>query len=65
MVDIAETLFKFKLVQLEGKLAIYESLLNEVAQLEHINAVVSNVKSQLEDVFKEWNTCNLEGKHVQ
>ena len=55
MTDLAETLFKFKVVQLEGKLAIYESLITEIVKLESMETAVSDVKIKLERVTAAWN----------
>lgn len=62
MLSTAEILFKFKLTQLEGRLALYESLVTEISKLEVIEKVTSDVKLRLEDVIAVWNECNL-GKH--
>lgn len=64
MADIAETLLRFKLAQLEGKLAIYEALVGEISQLEHVEKVALNVKTQLEDVVKVWHACGLGKNHA-
>ena len=52
--NIAETLLKFKIVQLEGKMAIYESLINEILKLDSMQKSVSDVRSRLSRVKNAW-----------
>jgi len=52
--NIAETLLKFKIVQLEGKMAIYESLINEILKLDSMQKSVSDVRSRLNRVKSAW-----------
>ncbi len=52
--NIAETLLKFKIVQLEGKMAIYESLINEILKLDSMQKSVSDVRSRLNRVKNAW-----------
>lgn len=59
MVSITETLLRFKVTQLEGKLAIYETLIPEISKLEAIEAVAAEVKLKLEAVVAVWVKCNL------
>lgn len=60
MSDAAEILLQFKVVQLEGKLAIYESLVTEISKLERIEKLAADIKLQLEGVITVWHKCNLE-----
>ncbi len=57
--SIAEILLKFKIVQLEGKLALYESLVSEISQLESLEKAASEIKGKLEDVTKAWENHAL------
>lgn len=55
MSNLAEALSEFRTVQLEGRLAIYESLFVEISKLESMEAKISEVKSKLENVAAIWN----------
>lgn len=59
MTDIAETLLEFKIVQLEGRLAIYESLVTEIIKLESMEQSVFEVRAKLESVTKVWENQML------
>lgn len=63
MCNIAETFLKFKIVQLEGKIAIYETLITEIAKLESMEKAVSDVKDKLEGVAAAWNDHLLKEQH--
>jgi glycine cleavage system H lipoate-binding protein len=55
MCNIAEIFLKFKIAQLEGKIAIYETLIGEIAKLESMEKAASDVKDKLEGVAAAWN----------
>lgn len=55
MANTTEILLKFKLAQLEGRLALYESLVSEISKLEIIEKVASDVKLKLEDIVTVWS----------
>ena len=55
MPSLTETLLQFKIVQLEGKLALYESLVSEISQLESLERTISEIKGKLEDVVEVWD----------
>jgi hypothetical protein len=57
MANTTEILLKFKLAQLEGRLALYESLVSEISKLEIIEKVASDVKLKLEDIVTVWSKC--------
>lgn len=64
MPSIAETLLKFKIAQLEGQRAIYESLIVEISQLESIEKTTFNVKRKLENVVRAWERRKAEETHA-
>jgi hypothetical protein len=55
MCNVAEILLKFKVAQLEGKIAIYETLIYEIAKLESMEKAASEVKLKLEGVAAAWD----------
>lgn len=55
MCSVAETFLKFKIAQLEGKIAIYETLIGEIAKLESMEKSICDVKHKLESVVVAWN----------
>lgn len=55
MCNIAEIFLKFKVAQLEGKIAIYESLIKEIAHLESMEKAASDVKDRLKGVAAAWD----------
>lgn len=59
MTDIAETLLEFKIIQLEGRLAIYESLITEIIKLESMEQAVFEVRVKLEAVTAVWESQML------
>lgn len=59
MANANEMLLKFQVAQLEGRLAIYETLIPEISKLEAIEAVAAEVKLKLEAVVTVWAKCNL------
>ncbi len=63
MPNIAEILLKFKIVQLEGRLAIYESLVEDTAKLASMEKSISEVRDKLKQVAKAWDDCMLEDKN--
>lgn len=54
MTSIAETLLEFKIVQLEGRLAIYESLVTEIIKLESMEQAVFEIGAKLKTVTTVW-----------
>lgn len=54
-----EFLLEFQIAQLEGKLAIYETLISEISALTVIEHVAADVKLRLEDVTKVLVKFNL------
>ncbi|MBE9571687.1 MAG: hypothetical protein IMF11_13750 [Proteobacteria bacterium] len=63
MCNIAETFLKFKIAQLEGKIAIYETLIYEIAKLESMEKAASEVKHKLEAVAAAWDDHLLREQH--
>lgn len=59
MTGIAETLLEFKIIQLEGRLAIYESLITEIIKLESMEQAVFEVRAKLESVTAVWESQML------
>ena len=59
MANSTEALLKFKVAQLEGRLALYESLVTEISKLEIIEKVASDVKLRVAEAVTVWNKCNL------
>lgn len=53
--NIVNTFHDFRNVQLEGRLAIYESLITEIVKLEAVEQMASEVKLKLEEVVAVWN----------
>lgn len=56
MFNITEALLNFKIVQLEGQLAIYESLITEIEKLESMEKITSEIKFKLKDVVAVWDS---------
>jgi len=54
MFSINETLFKFKVVQLEGKLKIYESLAQDISKIASIERAVSEIEKKLHCITVAW-----------
>lgn len=65
MASVVETLLRFKVVQLEGQLALYEALLPEIMKLEIIEKVAADVELKLETVAAVCSKFNLEKDHVR
>jgi uncharacterized coiled-coil protein SlyX len=63
MEHLAKTIFEFKIVQLEGRLALYEVLITEIAKLESMEKAVSDVKAKLEEVAEAWDNRSLGAKN--
>lgn len=63
MCNIAEVFLKFKVVQLEGKIAIYETLITEIAKLESMEKAVSDIKDKLAGVAAAWNDHLTKEQH--
>jgi hypothetical protein len=63
MFDSTETLLKLKIVQLEGKLLLYESLILESAKMESIQQIASEAKHRMEEIIEICNkNKNLDNK---
>lgn len=60
MANADEMLLKFQVAQLEGRLAIYETLISEISKLSIIEQVAASVKLRLEDVIAVLAESNLE-----
>ncbi|MBE9594048.1 MAG: hypothetical protein IMF19_11290 [Proteobacteria bacterium] len=52
MSSVVEMLLKFKIVQLEGKLLLYESLVSEFSRMESIQQVASKAEQQMKEILK-------------
>ena len=50
-----EILLRLKIVQLEGKVALYESLMQDLSKTEAIRRVAEDIKIGLKSVFEAWN----------
>lgn len=59
MANDDELALKFQVAQLEGRLALYETLITEISKLEVIERVAADVKFKLEVVATVWNKHNL------
>jgi hypothetical protein len=53
--ETAEILLRLKIVQLEGKIALYESLMQDLSKTETIQRVAEDIKVRLDGVFEAWN----------
>lgn len=63
MSSLTDVLLDFKTVQLEGRLAIYESLITDMVKLEAMEAMASEIKLKLEDVITIWNSQASKGNN--
>ena len=64
MIDTKETtdiLLKLKIVQLEGKVALYESLMQDLSKTETIQRIAEDIKVRLENISKVWSKYKLLG----
>lgn len=59
--ETAEILLRLKIVQLEGKVALYESLMQDLSKTETIQRVAKDIKVRLESVFEAWDRQKLAG----
>lgn len=59
--ETAEVLLRLKIVQLEGKVALYESLMQDLSKTETIQRVAEDIKVRLEGVLEAWNRQKLAG----
>jgi len=59
-VSANEFLLRFQVAQLEGKLAIYETLISEISTLTIMEQIAANVKLRLEDVTEVLVQSKLE-----
>ena len=50
-----EILLRLKIVQLEGKVALYESLMQDLSKTETIQRVAEDIKVRLRGIFEAWN----------
>jgi hypothetical protein len=63
MCSIAEIFLKFKVAQLEGKIALYETLIKEIVHLESMEKAASEIQSKLEGITAAWDDHLLKEKH--
>lgn len=59
-----ELLLRFQLAQLEGKLAIYETLIADISRLNVMEQVASDVKTRLEGITMVLCNSGLERDDV-
>ena len=52
---IDNTALEFKIAQLEGKIAIYKGMVNEVSKLDSMEKTVSKIKLKLKHINEAWN----------
>jgi hypothetical protein len=55
MSSLTETLLEFRVIQLEGKLLLYESLTAELSKIEIVQKAASEAKLRMEEILKVWN----------
>ncbi|MEA3340235.1 MAG: hypothetical protein U9R15_09740 [Chloroflexota bacterium] len=56
MSSATELMLKLKIAQLEGKLALYESLISDLSNMETIQKVTVDIKTKLEDITQTWGS---------
>lgn len=64
MSEAVELALKLRIVQLEGKVALYESLISDLSNMATIQKVTVDIKTKLQDVAQTWKTdktgeCNV------
>jgi hypothetical protein len=55
MSSLTETLLEFRVIQLEGKLLLYESLTAELSKIEIVQKAASEAKLRMEEILKVRN----------
>jgi uncharacterized coiled-coil protein SlyX len=64
MCSTTELVLKLRIVQLEGRLALYESLISDLSNMASIQKVAGDIKLKLQDITRAWEHNQIGHNHI-
>jgi uncharacterized coiled-coil protein SlyX len=65
MCSTTELVLKLRIVQLEGRIALYESLISDLSNMASIQKVTGDIKLKLQGITRAWEHSNVGQSHVR